>query len=594
MLSLADAGVEHLVMSPGSRSTPFVAAAVAVGRFQLHDVIDERAASFVALGIGRAMQRPAAVLCTSGSAAAHYYPAIIEAGLAHIPLVIITADRPSELQDCGAPQTIDQVKIYGNQVRKFVDLGNPEPALAALRGIRRIVAQTVAASMRPLPGVVHLNARARKPLEPEIPHDEPANTWLAAVRAIAATPILTTAASTSSPEPNTLTHVAAASGKARRGLIVFGPGSLDDVKSRETVFGLAARTGFPLLTEAPSQLRLAVAPAGVTLCDPFDLILRSPHFRESSTPDLVLQFGETPTSSAWEVFARSFGDGTKHFVFTPHAFRDPTGTATGVYFGDTEAWLSGLLSVVPALELDADRFAWRRRFERASAIAQSVIDSDLAAEGTQSEGGAVRTFIAALPDDVVLTVGNSLAIRHLDGYAQRRSGAPAIICQRGANGIDGLVAGTAGAAHALRRPTALLIGDVSLLHDLTSLALLHNAPRPLVIVVLNNGGGRIFEQLPLGTVATSGSGELQRLAFETMKHIMTEHETDFSHAAQLFRMRYECVDSAKALHLATQRAFAAVDRPSLIEVRLAPHGATAQHRRITERTTDQLRALVEA
>jgi len=248
--SFADAGVERVVVSPGSRSTPFVAGAIREPRLRLFDVIDERAAAFFALGQARVTGVPTLLLCTSGTAGAHYLPAIIEARHAGVPLLVLTADRPTEATACGAAQTIDQTKMFGEHVRRFFDLGMPDGDPSALRAVRRVALQAFVASQYPERGAVHVNARARKPLEPILASaTAEGRAVAAAVRAVKDRPIRVALASAQA-DAGALEIIAAELRAARRGLIVCGPlPARTDVGAVED---LARRTGFPLLSESAS------------------------------------------------------------------------------------------------------------------------------------------------------------------------------------------------------------------------------------------------------------------------------------------------------------------------------------------------------
>ncbi|HRI55183.1 MAG TPA: 2-succinyl-5-enolpyruvyl-6-hydroxy-3-cyclohexene-1-carboxylic-acid synthase, partial [Pseudomonadota bacterium] len=221
--SLAAAGVREVVVSPGARSTPFVCAAHAEPQLRCWDVIDERAAAFFALGQARVTGRPSLLICTSGTAGAHYLPAVIEAGAAHLPLLVLTADRPFELQDCGAPQTIDQIKLLGGHARRFFELGMPDPSDLSLRALRRLAAQAVLTTTWPTPGAVHLNARARKPLEPQSVHTSDEVALRARVDELLQAPLLRAYPPRAVPAPAGVAAAAQLCRSARRGLIICGP-----------------------------------------------------------------------------------------------------------------------------------------------------------------------------------------------------------------------------------------------------------------------------------------------------------------------------------------------------------------------------------
>lgn len=583
MVALADAGVSRLVSSPGSRSTPFVAAALREPRIELISVIDERAAAFVALGHARITGAPSVLLCTSGSAPAHYFPAIIEANAAGLPLVVLSADRPFELTDCGAPQTIDQTKLFGGHVRKFVELGTPVADEVALRAVVRMAIQAVAASHYPAPGVVHINARASKPLEPVVkPLTEAGRAWekvAATVRARGA-PVVSIPREVT--EPAALDEIAAVIQRAERGVLVVGPAPPSFAAARSTLFDLARRSGFPLLCELPSQLRLAKTPPGVVTCDGFDAALRSPSFRKSNVPDVIVQIGGPPTSSGWEAFGEARA--AHRIVIAPRttSWLDPTGSASHVLFGEVADVLAGLVARLP----DSGRAtAWADKLGAVGAACVAAAEQLVAEADGLSEGVVARTLMDSLPDGGTLVLGNSLPLRSAEAWARRTGADLTVLCQRGANGIDGLVAGAVGAAQASARPTTLFLGDVSLLHDVSSLGLARAVATPFVVVVVQNGGGRIFAQLPLATgSADAESGALRR---QTLAHVSTEHAIDFEPAAALFGIAYRRVSSREALASALTDAHARAGA-TLVEVVVPAEGAAIENRRLWSLTAESL------
>ncbi len=584
MCTFADAGVRDIVMSPGSRSTPFVAAAVRESRLRLHDIIDERAASFFALGQARASGLPSVLLCTSGTAGAHYFPAAIEANASGLPLIVVTADRPHDLMDCGASQTIDQTKLFGEHARKFIDLGAPSDAVASLRSLRRMVVQSVVATRYPLPGVVHINARADKPLEPKLQvTSEPAKALAVAAAAVRARPVPRVSLPRKLPDATALDEVLELCAKKERGLIVCGPAPVDFANAREAVFAFAAKTGFPLFCELPSQLRLSPVPEGVVLCDGFDTILRSKAFTQAHTPDLIIQIGSTPTSSGWENYSAAKCDAARAII-SDGAWLDPTSSASHILFGDVSAILSSLAARAAGRGAVT---AWAKAFAGAAKLCAGSIDEVLAATEGLNEGACARAVVESLPTGSALMLGNSLAIRTADAFARRTGADIAVFCQRGANGIDGNVAGSCGTAKTLRRPFTLYIGDVSLLHDLSSLMLARDMEQPFVVVVVQNQGGRIFEQLPLGRGPSDGDAELRALYQRTLGHVTTPHPIHFEHAASLFGHAYARVTTEPALRAALGEAH---KKPgcTLIEVIVPESGAAEQYRRLWDSVSAKL------
>jgi len=583
--SLADAGVRDIVMSPGSRSTPFVAAALREPRLRLHDVIDERAAAFMALGQARATGEPSVLLCTSGSAAAHYFPAIIEANASGLPLIVLTADRPLELMDCGAAQTTDQTKLFGQHVRSFFDLGAPDGAALSLRALRRSALQAHVASRYPVAGAVHINARARKPLEPTTDVTSEAGRSLAAeVARVRARPMAQVTLPRSLPDRAALAALADRCANAERGLLVCGPLPAT-FRAMDAVFELARRSGFPLLSELPSQLRLGLAPSEVVVCDGFDAVLRVPSFRRRCAADLIVHLGASPTSTSWEIYSEAHPN-AERVILSGHGWIDPASMGSQLVFGDPTEIVPALVELLPPRRTPPT--AWEETFARAGASYREAVDELLATEQDLTEGRCARIVTELIPDGSALMLGNSLPIRTAEAFARRRDVADvAVFSQRGVNGIDGLVAGSVGAARALERPFTLYIGDVSLLHDLSSLMLARDLSHPFVVVVVQNGGGRIFEQLPLGRGASESTPGVRHLYERTLAHISTPHSIRFEHAAALFGHDYAHVTTGSALTAALERAYAST-RCTVIEVEVAPHGAVAEYDRLWSAVTAKL------
>lgn len=490
--TLADAGVRVCVVSPGSRSTPLVAALAQCGdgRLELPTIIDERAAAFYALGVARATGEPAALVCTSGTAAAHYLPALIEASYANVPLVAITADRPPELQHCGASQTIDQVAMYGAFVRGAFDLGAPEGSPLALRAVRRKTIQAIARARGPVAGPVHINVPLRKPLEPSAPTTDAERALAKVVAELCKEPVVAGAPRLAADDAS-LAELAAAIAAEPRGIVVAGalPATF---RGRDHVLALCRRAGYPLLAEAGSQLRFG-ARAGVTCVDHADLLLGSPVV---PMPKLIVQLGAEPVAASWPSLA-----GVPRWVLA-ESWRDPDSQAR-VVLGDVTDSLARLaISERP----NGD---WLAGWATSEQRARGAIDRALAAH-PRSEGAVVRAVVQAA-GAATLQLGNSLPIRVIDLVAPAGSGKaatepPTVLTQRGAAGIDGLVASAAGATRA-GKPVVLVLGDVSFAHDLGGLLAAREATAPLAIVVLDNAGGRIFAGLPVARAISGAAYE---------------------------------------------------------------------------------------
>ncbi len=492
---LLGAGVRDLVVSPGSRSTPLVCAALASG-LRCHPVIDERSAAFFALGQARVTGRATATLCTSGSAGAHMYPAVLEAFYSHLPLVVITADRPPALQNCGAPQAMDQTKLFGHAVRGFADLGLPDATHGGVRAARRRVAQLVHAARTPTPGPVHLNVPAYKPLEPAAPTCDADRAFVANVERILAQPVTSACVPTQRVAEADIDALTAACRAADRGLIIAGPAPVDQHAARASIHALARATGFPLLVEAASQLRFVGENVAHGSCDAFEVLLRSETFAASTTPDLIIQLGPTPVSAAWRDFLARLARTTScaRWVLCAHGWQDATSDARALLTGDVA---DAAARVARSLGDAEPQTRWNRRMQRATRRAWHHIEHEFTAAGALTEPAAIRAIVTALPEQATLALGNSLPIRDADVWCRSRDAKVPVLTQRGLNGIDGLIAGAAGAASVGDRPVVLVLGDVSASHDIGSLAAARDLRNPLVITVIDNGGGRIFDRLPI-------------------------------------------------------------------------------------------------
>ncbi len=478
---LARCGLAEAVIAPGSRSAPLAMAlwehAAAAGPVRLHVRLDERSAAFLALGLAKVSRRPVALVCTSGTAAAQFHPAVIEASEAGVPLLVLTADRPPELRGTGANQTIDQLKLYGAAVRWFCEVGVPE-ARPGMAGYWRSLAcrawAVAAGEAGGWPGPVHLNLPLREPLVPEPAGPD----W---------------------PEP-----LAGRPGGARwtrfgsqpalpalelpwteRGVVVCGDGCADPA----ALLRLAAEAGWPVLAEPSSGAR-----SGPCAVGGYPYLLGSAEFVAAHRPDVIVSAGRPGLSRPQRSYlaARSpSGVPPRHVVVAqgPGQWADPARTATDV------AWAVRLTGAPgPA----ADR-PWLSSWLAADGAARAAAAAILDADDTVSEPRLARDLAAALPEGALLWAASSLPIRDLDQQMAPRSGVR-VMASRGASGIDGLVSSACGAALAHQRagggPAVALLGDLAFLHDAPGLFTGQAEPRPgLLLVVANNDGGGIFSLL---------------------------------------------------------------------------------------------------
>ena len=494
-------------------------------------------------------------------------------------VTVLTADRPFELMECGAPQTIDQTHLFGHHTRGFFELGEPDPSTVALRALRRKAVQAVWRSLGPEPGPVHLNARARKPLEPVSSRTGEERDLELRVSALCASPPPRRTLTTGAVDAHELEDLARRCANVSRGLIVCGPAAIAQQQARTAVARLARATGYPVLTEAASQLRFApeLEAENLVRCGGFDAFLRTSSWLEGPGPEVVLQLGPPPTSGAWARYLARHEP--ELAVISAHGWQDPSSSARWFVFAGIDAGAEALARAVEARgtrPAGEARDTWRRQVRAAERASWEAADSVLDTSGEAlTEGAVARRLVSALPEGSLLALGNSLPIRQVDLWAPPATKSLAVWSQRGANGIDGVVSGATGAATVLPAgtPAALLIGDVSFLHDLGGLATARHVQGPLALVVINNDGGRIFEQLPLpGTVAEP-----------LLSHWTTPHGLGFEAAARLFGLGYRRVTAVPELDAALADALSE-SRVTLIEAIVPPHGAAAG----TEALVDEL------
>jgi 2-succinyl-5-enolpyruvyl-6-hydroxy-3-cyclohexene-1-carboxylate synthase len=565
--ALAQCGVAQAVVSPGSRSTPLALALAA--RLPTTVLHDERVAAFFALGQARASGRPSVVLATSGTAPGHWLPAAMEAREAGVPLLLLSADRPWELQQAQSSQTVDQLRLFGHHANAYFELGLPDAHPAALRAVPRIAAQAVLATQYPLAGAVQVNAHFRKPLEPQ-PSDghEP---WRAEWQAVASAGAPRLIAPWAAPHPDAVAQLVARVRAAPRGVLVAGPmPALQTDELRAAVQRFLAASGYVLLAEATSQLRFGLPAQAQTPCvGAFDALLRSPALRERLRPQLALEIGAPAVSAQWLAWMAS-AVAPPRLVLPGARPADPAGGAVAMLFGPVAALLDAAaarLETVRRVAADsADAAAYARAWQAAEAAAWRARERAVAALGsaTLQEHEVAPLLRAALPVGAGLAIGNSGPVRDLDHDLPPDVAPLTVLHQRGAAGIDGNVAGAAGSRSVSAGPLALLLGDVALLHDAGGLAAAAAVRGPLAIVVVHNDGGRIFERLPLARDKATAA------ALEEL--FVAPHGQAFDGLAATWRLGYACVDTAAGLRAELKKGLAA-ERPVLIEARVAAGGS---------------------
>jgi 2-succinyl-5-enolpyruvyl-6-hydroxy-3-cyclohexene-1-carboxylate synthase len=558
---LARCGLRHAVLSPGSRSTPLALALWRQPEIETTVIIDERSAAFFALGAAQASGVPAAVVCTSGTAAANLHPAVCEADHSAVPLLVLTADRPPELRGIGAGQAIDQLKLYGSSVRWFCEVGTHEADDDGLLHYRSTACRAFATARgQQRPGPVHLNLPFREPLAPLAQGGAVTATDSLALQGRGERPLIAVTPIDMEPSQFLLDEVAKHIAEADIGVIVAGRQL--DPELREPVAHLARAAGFPIFAEPTSQLRRGPHDRSYVVTT-YDLLLRDEGFRNTASPDLVIRFGEMPTSKplrSW--LAESAAD---QIVVDPlGGWNEPTRRAAALLRADPTELAAGWAARLgeerpaPAMWLKAER------------AARGAIEAELAELDMPSEPALQLALAATYRDGELVYTASSMPIRDQETFLPASETDTRFLSNRGANGIDGLISSGIGAAHATGRPTTILTGDLGLLHDLGGLAALRETSTPVRIVVIDNDGGGIFHFLAQREALPAGE-------FEAL--LATPRGVDVAKAAALFDLPHRRLGSLDEL------PGAIADGTGLIEVGVDRQANADLHRRLADRVS---------
>lgn len=538
---IARAGVRHVCIAPGSRSTPLALMIARHPALRTWMHLDERSAAFFALGMARALRKPVALLCTSGTAAANFLPAVVEARSARVPLIVLTADRPPELRDVGAAQTIDQHRLYGGYPKWFVEVALPDTAPELLRYVRTLACRAAATAMAVPAGPVHLNFPFREPLVPAA-IDPPSGissadllAWHGRPHGV---PWVTVDEITGAASPETIQHVAAQLTGARRPLVICGPQFDRDLA--EPLSALARAIGAPILVDPLSQLRWGTHDR-CTLIDGYDALLRNASLASSLVPDVVLRIGGIPTSKTLLQYLERHASATQ--ILVDAQWPDPTLVAARVVHADPRRFCMQLLAHI-AGETDARAAGtnWLASWRRLDAAAGAALAAFTESIAEPFEGAALAQIMASMPVDGTVFVSSSMPVRDLDSFA-RGDGRPLrILANRGANGIDGVISSALGVAATRETgdgPVVLVVGDLAFYHDMNGLLAARMHSLDATIVVINNDGGGIFSFLPQAADSTR---------FEQL--FGTPHGMQFEPVATLYGASYRAVGSIDELRAA--------------------------------------------
>ena len=536
---LVRSGVRDVVICPGSRSTPMALALRSEPRLHCWVHIDERAGAFFALGAAKASRRPTAILVTSGTAAAELAPALVEAHEGRVPLLALTADRPAELRDRGAPQAIDQDHLYGRFAKWYAELPVPDDGALAESHVRGIVRRAVATAATAPAGPVHLNLPYREPLVPsgdlgalDVAGGGPDTGAVdgGGARTLAGRRVL---------DDEALADLGRRIAGARRGVIVCGP--MDVPGFGAAVAGLAAATDYPVIADALANVRFGPHDRSRIIARA-DALFRVAAFAEAHEPDLILRFGGTPTSKAllgWLAATRA-----TQLVVDDGGWNEPTGRLVTMVQAEPARLamdLAGHLERQGPASRPGGVDSWLASWQAAEAAAIEASAAWLAELTEPFEGQAFAELGTVLPDDALVLAGNSMPVRDMEAFLGTGPAAIRCLGNRGANGIDGLVSTALGAAAAAGQPVVAVVGDVSFLHDLNALVAATRLGLSVTVILINNDGGGIFSFLPQAASVDPGVGLPQH--FEEL--FGTPHGLDFGPLVQALGARHQRIPTSE-------------------------------------------------
>ena len=529
---LAALGVQYACISPGSRSTPLTLTLSKNRKIKTFVHIDERSSAFFALGLAKASGKPVIIITTSGTAVAELYPAIIEAFQQRVPLIICTADRPSELIGTGANQTINQHNIFKNHIRWFRDLGLPSISDTGFHYLQKIAIKAYHISSIEDRGPVHLNFPFRKPLEP-FSYTDDVNKSIYKIKP-------QRYVKSKSAKNETSTYFVKTSGrvideliKYDKGIIIVGPMEYDrELISR--IKKLSVMLKFPVFADGLSQLRFSTSKKDRNTISNFNSILQSENFVNKHNPDVIIQFGRTPTSSTIEYF---FSETTALRYLINHYgdLFDPTRNAKAILVVEPKVFCESLISQLNSKKFSRQKSDWIKDFLKAEEISNMIKDKLIERSKFPNEPSVIVEIFKSIPSGTNVFIGNSLPVRDLDNFLKNTSKQFTLHFNRGASGIDGVTSTALGIA-VRNKPTILITGDLSFLHDLNALSIAVKYSVPITIVVINNNGGGIFESLPIAQ-------KVNRFR----EFFITPHNLELSGIIKSFGINYQLITGRSQL-----------------------------------------------
>lgn len=516
---LVCSGLRHAVISPGSRSTPLAILLTEHEKVKEWVLIDERSAAYYALGIAKQTNEPVAIVCTSGTAAANYFPAIVEAYYQRVPLVVLTADRPHELRDVGASQTINQVHMYGDFVKKSWEMALPESSPEMLNYVRNRAARVMTEAKANNPGPIHVNFPFREPLTPDLSLNELWGNKRKSSYNITYQGEKHLSARQLTLLSEKLYH--------KQGVIVCGPQT--DKELAPSIVTLSEALDAPILADPLSQLRTG-AHDKQQIITTYDTIFRSEKLRTKLAPDYIIRFGAMPVSKSYMFFVQEHETALQIVIEDYEDTREPTNHQSEYIYAKARTFCESILPYINKQKVNKQWVnTWKQLEQLTNAELQGVDTQYL------TEGEVIRNLIHLIPDDSVLFVANSMPIRDVDTFLQQMDKQITLYANRGTSGIDGTMSSALGVAATTKQHVTLIIGDLSFYHDMNSLLAARHYHLDITIVLINNNGGGIFSFLPQAKEAKHFEA-----LFGTPLHL------NFQHAAALYGSQYVVVDEKQS------------------------------------------------
>jgi 2-succinyl-5-enolpyruvyl-6-hydroxy-3-cyclohexene-1-carboxylate synthase len=528
---LASAGVKYVCISPGSRNTPLTLAFAANQNIKSYVNIDERSCAFFGLGLAKSSGTPVALVSTSGTATAEFYPAIIEAYQQRIPLIVCTADRPPELLNCGANQTINQNNLYKNHIRWFVDAGLPEPVERRIKNIKVIARRSVYESLIGSKGPVHINFPFRKPFEPDSFTDDVDQSLIELAGEISFDKEeLFKVDDKNISSEKWFIEIFNYLKEFEKGLIIAGPENYDPAFHKNCQV-LAEKLGYPVLADGASQLRFGKHSKGNILSN-FEGFLRSEFFINNNKPDIIIQFGRTITSKALDTYLEKFT--ALRFMINEYGdWFDPSNKATAAVACKPFLFCSKMLEIFTNESWERKLNGWLNTFIEAEKISDSIKDEIINHSQPLNEARIINEVINLLPENSQVMISNSMPIRDFDYFAGNSDKNITVYNNRGASGIDGIISTALGITEESRKPGFLITGDLAFYYDLNGLLAAKKYSIPLIIILVNNNGGGIFEVLPVA--------KYDKKIFK--EFFIAPHSLDFSYFVKGYGGNYRLIDN---------------------------------------------------